>query len=344
VFYVFHGENQFSLQEKLAGLRRRLAGGDAAMADLNTTVLEGNRLTLGELRHVCDAIPFLADRRLVIVHGLLSRLAPADRGQEEDAPQKEEQDRKGRYLQELAEYLTRLAPTTRLIFVENETLRPNHPILEVAREQGKVNKGFVEHFKLPGDRDLPGWIQERARSISQGKGQLSSEATAMLVALIGPNLRLLDIEIEKLLLYVGDRMVTTEDVQLLVSRAREGSVFDLVDCVGRRETGRALRLLHRLLDEGEQPLRLLAMLARQIRILIQLREIAEEESDPREMARRLKMHPFVVQKGLAQARNFELDQLEAAHERVVQTDWAIKSGRSDPVLALDMLVVGLTRA
>lgn len=341
MFYVFHGENQFSLQEKLAGLRRRLAGGDAAMADLNTSILEGSRLSLGELRHVCDAIPFLADRRLVIVHGLLSRLAPSDRGGEEDVPQKEEQDWRRRYLQELADYLPRLAPTTRLIFVENQSLRPNHPILEVAREQ---DKGFVEHFKLPGDRELPGWIQQRARSIGQGQGQLSSEATAMLATLIGPDLRLLDIEIEKLLLYAGDRMVTTEDVQLLVSHAREASVFDLVDCVGRRETGRALRLLHRLIDEGEPPLRLLAMLARQIRILIQLREVSEDESDPREMARRLRLHPFVVQKGLSQARNFELAQLEAAHERVVQTDWAIKSGKSDPVLALDMLVVGLTRA
>ena len=342
MFYVFHGENQFNLQEKLAGLRRRLAGGDASMADLNTNVLDGSRLTLGELRHVCDAIPFLADRRLVIVHGLLSRLAPADRGQEEDAPQKEEQDRKRRYLQELADYLPNLAPTTRLIFVERESLRPNHPILEVAKEQGKLKKGFVEHFKLPGERDLPGWIQERARAI--GQGEISSEATTLLAALVGPDLRLLDIEVEKLLLYADGRMVTSEDVQLLVSHAREASVFDLVDCVGRRETGRALRLLHRLLDEGEPPLRLLAMLARQIRILIQLREVAERETDPREMARQLRLHPFVVHKGLSQARNFELDQLEAAHERVVQTDWAIKSGRSEPVLALDMLVVGLTRA
>jgi len=343
VFYVFHGENQFILQEKLAGLRRRLAGGDASMAELNTSVLEGSRLTLGELRHACDAIPFLADRRLVIVHGLLSRLAPADRGQEEDAPQKEEQDWKRRFLQELADYLPKLAPTTRLIFVERETLRPTHPILEVAREQGKLKKGFIEHFKLPGERDLPAWIQERARSATEGQGQISSEATALLAALVGPDLRLLDTEIEKLLLYAGDRMVTTEDVQLLVSHAREASVFDLVDCVGRRETGRALRLLHRLLDEGEAPLKLLAMLARQIRILIQLHEIAEHETDPREMARQLRLHPFVVQKGLSQARNFEPDQLAAAHERVVQTDWAIKSGRSEAVLALDMLVVALTR-
>jgi DNA polymerase-3 subunit delta len=344
VFYVFHGENQFSLQEKLAGLRRRLAGADAGMADLNTNVLEGSRLTLGELRHVCDAIPFLADRRLVIVHGLLSRLAPADRGQEEDAPPKEEQEWKRRALQELADYLPQLAPTTRLVFVERETLRPNHPILELAREQGKPGKGFIEHFKLPAERDLPAWIQDRARSAAQGPGQISSEAAALLAALIGPDLRLLDLEIEKLLLYAGDRMVTSEDVQLLVSHAREASIFDLVDCVGRRETGRALRLLHRLLDEGEPPLKLLAMLARQIRILIQLREIGEREMDPREVARQLKLHPFVVQKGLTQARNFELAQLEAAHERVVQTDWAIKSGRSEPVLALDMLVVALTRA
>jgi DNA polymerase III subunit delta len=342
VFYVFHGGNQHDLQERLAGLRRQMAGGDASMADLNTNVLEGSRLTLAELRHVCDAIPFLADRRLVIVHGLLTRLAPAERSQEEDAPQTEDKEWKRRALQELADYLPQLAPTTRLIFVERETLRPNHPILQVAKEQGKVKKGFIEHFELPGERALPGWIQQRARST--GQGQISSEAAALMAVLVGPDLRLLDIEIEKLLLYAGGRMVTTEDVQLLVSRARETKIFDLVDCVGRRQTGPALRVLHRLLDEGEPPLKLLAMLARQIRILIQLREMGEQGADHREVARQLKLHPYVVQKGSVQARNFELDQLEEAHERVVQTDWAIKSGRSDAVLALDMLVVALTRA
>jgi DNA polymerase-3 subunit delta len=127
-----------------------------------------------------------------------------------------------------------------------------------------------------------------------------------------------------------------------VSLAREANIFDLVDCVGRREADRALRLLHRMLDEEAAPLYLLTMLARQIRILIQVSELREQGHTPKEIASRLKMHPYVVDKGLAQSRNFSMAQLEAAYQRLVETDWAIKAGRSEDVLALDMLVVALT--
>jgi DNA polymerase III subunit delta len=338
VFYVLHGDDAFSLGEELAGLRAKLAGGDPVMGDLNTTTLDGARLTLGELRHATDAVPFMAERRLVIVHGLLARLVPGGRSRRGESAA-EASGARGELLDQLVEYLPQLPATTRLVFVESETLPDAHPILEVAQEEGKHRRAWVRLYRLPRERELPGWIRKRAE---EKGGTISSEAVSMLAALVGADLRLLDQEIEKLLLYADGRQVTSEDVQALVSHARETSIFDLVDCVGRRQTDRALGLLHRLLEDGEAPLYLLAMLARQIRILIQVGELQERGLTPREVARRLKLHPYVVEKGLAQARNFDLAQLESAHERLVRTDWAIKTGEAEDVLALDMLVVALT--
>ena len=79
MFYILHGDDDFGRDEELARLRNRMAGDDPAMADLNTVILDSQKLTLGELRHACDSIPFMADRRLVIVHGLLARLVPSGR-------------------------------------------------------------------------------------------------------------------------------------------------------------------------------------------------------------------------------------------------------------------------
>jgi DNA polymerase-3 subunit delta len=104
-----------------------------------------------------------------------------------------------------------------------------------------------------------------------------------------------------------------------------------------------LRQLHQLLEEGEPPLRLLGMLARQVRILIQVSELRAEGMTQSAMAKRLKLHPYVVKKGAAQALNFGTKQLEKAHDLLVQTDWKIKTGEMEDVLALDMLVVDLTR-
>lgn len=332
MFYILHGQDDFGRDEELVRLRNKMAGGDRAMADLNTTILDSQKLTLGELRHACDSIPFMADRRLVIVHGLLARLSSTGRNNEQPAWKRE-------WLQELVEYLPHLPPTTRLIFVENRALKSSHPILRLAEEERKRRRGFVKLFELPQDRHLPAWIDRRA----QAKGaNLSSEATRLLAVLVGNDLRLLDQEIDKLYLYAGERQITTQDVRALVSRARQESIFDLVDCVGRRETDRALVLLHRMLDAGEAPLYLLAMLARQIRILIQVKDLQGRGLGKNEIAGELRLHPYVVEKGMAQAWNFSLSQLEAAHHNLVETDWAIKTGRLEDVMALDLLVVNLT--
>jgi DNA polymerase-3 subunit delta len=339
VFYIFHGEDEFSQAEELARLRGQMAGGDPAMADLNTSVLDGGSLAFGELRHVCDSIPFMADRRLVIVQGLLSRLSSGSRSRGASTDEEKEPAWKHAFVQDLVNYLPKLPPTTRLFFVESSTLPASHPILKLAREEEKKRKGFARLFAQPRDRDLPRWIQQRAQA---GGGILSNEAVTLLAAMVGSDLRLLDQEIEKLLLYADGRQISTADVQALVSRARETSIFDLVDCVGRCEADRALRLLHRMLDEEAAPLYLLTMLARQIRILIQVSELREQGLSPKEMASRLKLHPYVVEKGLAQARNFTMGQLEAAYQRLVDSDWAIKTGQVEEVLALDLLVVALT--
>jgi DNA polymerase-3 subunit delta len=339
VFYIFHGEDEFSRSEELAQLRARLAAGDPSMAELNTTTMDGNRLTLSELRHACDTIPFMADRRLVIVHGLLERLAARGKGRGQQASQGESSARNRAFLEELAAYLPGLPPTTRLIFVEEKSLPASHPILKLTKTEGKEGRGFVKHFQLPKDWELPDWIQKRTRAKG---GDIDREAITLLAALVGNDLRLLDQEIEKLLLYADGRPVNAEDVRVLVSRARETNIFDLVDCVGRRETDRALRLLHGLLADGEAPLYLLTMLARQVRILIQVSELGAQGLTQKEMADRLKLHPFVVKKGDAQARNFTMADLEAAHTRLVEADWSIKTGKMEDVLALDTLVVDLT--
>ena len=340
MWYILHGEEEFGLGEALGKLRAELSAGDPAMAQLNTSFLEGQRLTLGELRHVCDAIPFMASNRLVIVNGWLGWLMPGGRAKEGVTQEDEPPASRKAVLDGLVAYLPKLPNTTWLVFVESQTLPVFHPVLKLAEAEAKRERARVQGFKKLKDQEVPGWIRQQMRNKG---GELTPEATAMLAALVGSDLRLLDQELEKLLLFAGGRPVTGQDVQALVSYAREASIFDLVDYVGRRQTDRALRLLHHLLDDGEVPLYLLAMLARQVRILIQVSELQAQGCTSKQIADRLKLHPYVVDKGTAQARNFQMTQLEEAHRQLVETDWRIKTGELEEVLALDMLVVTLTR-
>ena len=329
MFYLFHGEDEFSRSETLAAFERRM--GDPGLAELNTTIFDGSKVSLDELQHACDSVPFMAERRLVIVDGLLTYLEPKGRERTLSDWQKE-------YLEKLTQYLQRLPETTRLVFVEGRIISERNPVHRLAlADEG----GHVREFKPPQRRELNRWIEERVRNKG---GQISPEAAETLAAFVGNNLRLLDQEIEKLAVYVdGGRPISKDDVRLLVSYVREANIFEMVDALGQRDGQRAARLLHQLLDEGEHPLALLGMIVRQFRILIQVKELNGRGLSQQDIASRLRLHRFVVRKVVRQAMNFSMEQLETIYRRLLETDVAIKTGRMDAVLALDMLVVGLSR-
>jgi len=320
MFYVFHGPDELTRTETLAGLKAQM--GDPSVADLNTTLLNGSSLTLGELRQACDALPFLSDRRLVIVGNYLARLGG--------------RSKEGTTLDALAEYLPTMPDTTRLIFIEDEPLPQTHPIVKLAE---KHPDGQVRAFDGPGRGELSDWIMRR---VERKAATVERPAADALAAAVGNDLRLLDSEIEKLVTYAGsERSITTADVDLLVPYAGEANVFAMVDAIGRRDGRTALRLLHKLLDANEAPLYLLSMIVRQFRILIQVKELAAQGLAVSTIAKRAGLHPFVAEKAQRQAMNFSMGQLEVIYAQLLETDLAIKTGRMGEVLALDTLVAAL---
>ncbi|GAB4526898.1 MAG: DNA polymerase III subunit delta [Anaerolineae bacterium] len=321
MFYIFHGPDELSRSEAVARLRAQM--GDASMAELNTAILEGETLSLGELRQICDSLPFMSDRRLVIVHNYLTRLAGGGKRDKE-------------VLDELVHYLPAMPDSTRLVFVEENTLPRGHPVLKLATAH---EQGHVQAFDGPGRGELTGWIVRRVEARGASIERPAADALAIAV---GDDLRLLDSEIEKLAIYVGDeRPITTGDVELLVPYAGTANVFAMVDAIGRRDGRTALRLLHKLLDENAAPLYLLSMIVRQFRILIQVKELSAQGLAASSIARQAGLHPFVAEKAGRQALNFSMGQLEVIYARLLETDLAIKTGQLEDVLALDTLVAAL---
>lgn len=324
MYYIFHGDDEFTCSETVAELKAKL--GDPATVDVNTTVLDGRNLTLSELMHACDAVPFMGNRRLVIVEHMLQRFDPQKGGRSE-ADQK--------LVDGLRDYLPQLPETTRLVFVESKSLHGNNPIL---RQAQKDDHGYVREFEVPRHGTVSKWITRRVK----GKGGAIQSGAVMALAAYGEDdLRLLDQEIEKLLTYAGDRPITEADVRRLVPAATESNIFAMVDALGQRNYREAVTRLHELLEAGEPPTYLLYMITRQFRILTQVKELAGQGMHQGAIQSKLGLHPFVVKKALGQARNFSLTQLKTVYHKILETDEAIKTGRLEPELALDMLVAEL---
>ncbi len=319
-FFIFHGRDRFTQQETLADLQTRL--GDPSMVSLNTSRFDGQRVELAELFHCCSSLPFLTDRRLVIVEGLIKRLTGAGREKERD---------------QLLDYLPRLPPSTRLVFLEEKTLSSNNRFVKLAAD---VAVGYAKAFRLPMGAALERWIGSRVEA--QG-GEIAPRASALLASNVGQDLHLLQQEITKLLTYTNlSRPIEVADVELLSPYSTRADIFDLVDAIGLQRSQTATTLLRRSLEAGDEPLYLLAMIVRQIRLLIQVKEKIEQGHRTDDIGRRIKLHPYVARKLCHQAGNFTLPQLEGILRQLLDTDVAIKTGQIDPAVALDLLVVELS--
>jgi DNA polymerase-3 subunit delta len=325
VVYVLHGDDEFAIAQFISEMEAKL--GDPSLADLNVTRLDGRTLDPEELLSIASAIPFLVTRRIVVLTQPLARL------NSEAARQK------------FLETLEKIPASTALLVVVNHLLteerrRSNqkpHWLEQWAVE--RPEHVFLRAFSLPKGPGMSRWIQKQAKTTG---GQFTKDAADLLASLVGDDPRLADQEIHKLLAYVNfNRPVEQYDVQALTADSGQGDIFAMVDWLGNQDGRRAMGMLHRLLEQ-QDAFSIFGMVVRQFRLLLLARDALDRGAQTRDLARVLKVPPFVAEKIEAQARHFSLPALESIYHQLLDLDEAMKTSQMPADLVLDSLVVGLT--
>jgi DNA polymerase III subunit delta len=321
--YIFHGDDDLSIGEAVEKLRAGM--GDDPNAELNTSEFDGADASVPEIINAVTSYPFLSERRLVIVRGLLGWLSRKGAGQS---------GKQG--LQTLEEELPNLPEYSRLVLVERQTLPETNPILRLA---GKLESGFVRHYAAP--KDPTNWILKRARS--EYGVEIDNRAAAALAAVTGGDLRRADNELVKLVSYVEDGQPISEmDVAALTPYVPEANIFKMVDAISEGNGDLALQLLHRLMsDKDQDPFSLYGMIIRQFRLLLLTKEHLASGGGPGGIAQAVGVRPFVAQSLAQQSRAFTLAQLERIYCSLQETDTRMKTGRIKPDLALDLFVASI---
>ena len=334
MIYVFHGADSFSMKEAVAGLRE--AVGPVDVRDANTNVVSGQELSPPQLVQLCHAVPFLADRRLVIVEGLLDSVggdAPGARGARRAPAGRRRRTADAGPWRGLGESLSDLPPTTDLVF-QDGPLRRNNPLL---RDLAPIAQ--VREFPVPRGVHLQRWVLQRGASRD---ATLTPGAALLLAEMVGGDLWALSNEVEKLSLYCQGRAVQERDVRELVGQTREASIFAAVDAALLSRTGPALQLVHRLLDDGAPVSYVLFMLARQVRLVLLAQELLREKVPHDEAGRRLGIaSEFPLRKTMDMARQLPPARLRTAHGLLLDTDVAIKTGVLEERVALELLIARL---
>lgn len=331
-FYILHGSQELLLHEGLERLRARMP---AASADLNITELDGSSVRVAEVLNLASTSPFLAEQRLVIVHGLLTWLGRAGAGK----AGKREADA-------LYAGLPGLPPSARLVLVEQRDLeaaergrRRNNRFVQLA--QGEDN-GYTRAFRAP--QDVSAWIQRRAQG-SYG-AEIERSAAHALADLARGDLRRVDNELLKLASYVDHtRAINEQDLALLTPWVAEARTFDLTDAIAEGSAKRAQELLQQMLaeDTSSDGLILFATVVTHFRrLLLASEHLLLNGGSAQGMAQALDVRPGrYLNKLQQQSRRFTLADLEDIYRQLQEDDLALKTGRLRAGLALEMLVAGL---
>ncbi len=344
---LIHGPAELLRAEALAALRTSLIE-DETLADLNTTQLDGQHTSVAELEGVCATLPFLAGHRVVIVDGLLRKLATAskpvkgsegaDSPESTDGEAPEPEAAKGQ-AKKLADYLERTPTSTELIFTERDTIGGG-VVLRRIMELQRDGRARITLCQNPRRNELPDWIRARARL---RKVRLEAQAVADLADFIGDDLRQIDQELIKLADYAGsERTITTADIRSLVPATRAANVFEMMDALGSGDSILACRMMQHALDvDNEQPLRLLGMIARQHRLLIQAKALQAQGVRQSEIANQLNIQEWTAPKLISQASRYSFAALHHAMEQILDADEAIKTGRRTEREAMELLLADL---
>ena len=318
--YFLFGNDEFAITRKLKEFESDFS--DPTSADMNTARLDARSLSEDDLNNAVNAMPFLAKRRLVLLAN------PSSRYNNPSARKK------------FLEFVENAPETARLVMFE--TVEPKeaekHWMLKWAEKNSRLIQ--TKAFMLPRLKDMTGWIVNETKN--QG-GKIEPRAAEMLKDMVGVDTRQAGMEIAKLLAYVNwARPVTSGDVEAVCIVTSQQSVFDFVDALANGNGKSAQHLLHRLL-ESEDEFSLWGMVVRQFRLLIQAREILDARGNQNDVARALGVHPFVAEKAVGQAARFSIESLENIYRKLLKIDEGVKTSQISLDLALDTLVVELTR-
>ena len=293
--YFLHGPEDLERDEMVTALIDHTL--DPASRAFNLDMLVGNELDVSDAVNRASAFPMMGSRRVVVIKRV------------EDVP-----ETSARNFLPLVEN-----PTDGTVLIFTATKVDGRRKFFATLKKAAVS---VE-FKLPRENDLPGWIQARSRKLGL---EFDHEATHLLALFIGTKPREIANELEKLDLHVGDRRtVTSEDIAWVTGASREASVFDFTEAVGRRDLNTSLRLLRNLLEQGDSPIGILALLIRHIGIIRKTRWLLDSGLPRAQYASKLKVPPFTVEKYSEQAGNFTDAELWAAYRSLLRAEDRIKS-------------------
>ncbi len=328
MLHVLIGEDDFSIRQALEDIKRGIGDADALMS--NTTLLDGRQMTIEQLKSACETVPFLSEKRLVIVEGLFERFSGGNKkGRKKSSGQSAQPEK----YKAIADCMKGLPGFTELV-ITGGVVKAGNPLL---RELSALAR--IQSFPLLKGTQLAQWITQR---VKKAGGSISPQAVSLLGRFVGNDLWTMSNEVDKLVSFADGRRIEEEDVREVVSYAQEANIFAMIDAVLEFRVGAAQELLQQLFKQGAAPAQVLVMLSRQVRIIFLIKEMRGRKKTRADIQSKLGLtSDFVLRKAWDQAERYSTARLREVYHKILETDISIKTGRLEGEVALNILFAEL---
>lgn len=305
--YLIIGTEAYIIQETLKRIEENALIADEAEFnyanfDLTETSIE---VAIGE----AESVPFWGDRKVVILQRPTFLTS--------------EKDKVDHQIKGFENYLNEPVPFTILVIVAGvDKLDARKKISKLVQKNAVVIDATA-----PNEQSLLRWLSEKATALN-----MDYEPAAMqeLMVLTNFQLSVAIQELEKISLFVNGGLMTIQIVEDMVVRSLEQNVFQLTEKVVNKETGKALRIYQDLIKQKEEPIKILALLISQFRLMNQVKIMKKKGYSDPEMARTLKVHPYRAKLAAQSVRNIDLIHLQTALAALAKADFELKTGRGLP--------------
>lgn len=318
--YAIIGEEAYFIDETVRKIQTSLSQQD----ETETMIFDLNEVPVDEALNEADTIPFFSERKLVLVkNATIFKATDKAKGKEKIVHD----------VERVARFLADPPPFTVTVFIAP---------YEKLDERKKITKLLKQHAtiieaKTPGERDLSVWIQAQVGNYSKS---ITDEAVALLTVMVGANMLQLQMEIAKLCLYLGDdHEITADLVNDLVAKTLEQDAFKMLNAYFAGDAAQALEVYHDLLQQKQEPIMLVGLLASTIRTMNSAFYLQKKGYHQQQIAKQLKVHPYRVKLLLEQRERPQEQRLLQALYDLANVDYALKttSGNRDRFLELFLL-------
>lgn len=304
MIYLLYGTKDYLIKNEIQNISK-------PFDELNISKLDFADCGLNTFLDECQTISMFSDKKLVIAEN--ATMFTSGGTKDIDA---------------LEQYLNSPNPSTTVVFaVYAEKLDERKKIVKLVKKIAKV-------MEFNNEKDIRKYIKNELCNY-----QISEENINLLIDRVGENELLIQNEINKLKLYKGNSIITNEDIIKITHKNINIDTFKLIDHIVNKKNDKAMEMYSEMINQNEEPIKIIVMLANQFRIMYQVKELVKIGYSEKEIATKLKLHPYRVKLANQNSRKFKSDTLIKYLKKLSDIDYNIKSGKIDKYLALELFIL-----